>query len=449
MASQVITGDAVLSALLQAVVLLLLIRLLDVWEREPLWLVALFAVWGGIFAILIAGPLNDARLAALSPDIREVWGAAIVAPTDEEPAKGIALLVAFAISTIAARRRGYSEFDGPLDGMVYGAAIGIGFGFVEDLLYGAQYGLGVLNLRLGFLGLGLLGHAVYTASFGAGLGLATWSRSWRGKLGFPLLGLGIAMLLHAIHNGLVSFVLVTQFGLHATAAAVRDQPLPPDLLSRINSQGHQATTMLHVFDYGCVVVFFVVLVYWIRYQRRVLVQELGEEVGLGVIKPEERDVIVGYGTRLRAYAGLLQRAELRELLRRRRMHQRVTDLAFSKWRISRIDSSAGPTQRHLQRIAQLRRTLTPGAQASALTPEQVRLAAQRRHEARGSLIMGILGVALGMFGVGILICLGAIVLGWQARRDDPDNRIPAGFVLGVIGALLWGGVYAIAIAVRP
>ncbi len=450
MASHIITGDAVGSAAIQAVVLLLLIRLLDVWEREPLWLLGLFALWGGVFAILIAGTVNDARLAALSPDFRVVWGAAWVAPVDEEITKGVALLIAYFISVRHARRRGHTLFDGPLDGMVFGAAVGIGFGFVEDLLYGAKYGLGVFNLRLGFLGLGLLSHAVFTASFGAGLGLGTWSRSWRGRIGFPALGLAVAMILHAIQDGFISFVLVTKFGYHTTAAAMQDQPLPSDLASRIEHEANQALTTLRIIDYGMVVVFFAALLYWVRYQRKVLAEELEEEVKLGVIEPHERDLIVGYGSRLRAYASMLTQNRYKDFRAARKMHQRVTDLAFSKWRISRIDPPGSPSPAHLQRIVALRQALTPGAVAPpAPIPAQATVALQRQNEARGSLVLGIVGLALGIFGVPILMSVAAIVVGLQARRDDPEHRVPPGVVLGAIGLVLWGGVFAVALSSRP
>jgi hypothetical protein len=51
---------------------------------------------------------------------------------------------------------------------------------------------------------------------GAGLGLATVSRSRRARIGFPLLGLAVAMLMHAIWNGLDRLVLVRRFGFDAT-----------------------------------------------------------------------------------------------------------------------------------------------------------------------------------------------------------------------------------------
>ena len=72
-----------------------------------------------------------------------------------------------------------------MDGVVYGAAVGIGFAFAENNIHfvqeayvrGVAEGFRTLEAREGFLNLNTLSHAIYTASFGLGLGLSTWSRT--------------------------------------------------------------------------------------------------------------------------------------------------------------------------------------------------------------------------------------------------------------------------------
>ena len=280
----------------------------------------------------------------LAHDTRIVWGAAIEAPLAEELSKGAALVAAFFISRWMVRRFGMAEFDGPLDGIVYGAAIGLGFAFVEDNLYAVHFGASVLHQRLGFLGLLLLGHAIYTASFGAGLGLATWSSTRAGQIGYPLIGLAVAMFLHALHDGLVQLVLVIKYGMHT---------------------GDSAVTAVKVIDYVLVAMFFAALALWVRYQRQILVYELSEEVNRGLITEAEWHLISSYRERLRWYGQLLRSGQVDRLRAVRRAHQQLTDLAFWKWRVQRVGGDQQLTDRRRQAISALRQEMitVPAARA--------------------------------------------------------------------------------------
>ena len=55
------------------------------------------------------------------------WAAAIVAPVDEELYKGAGLVIIYLMAR--------SEFDSVMDGLVYGAMIGLGFQVVENVQY--------------------------------------------------------------------------------------------------------------------------------------------------------------------------------------------------------------------------------------------------------------------------------------------------------------------------
>src|SRR3712207_1864874 len=122
-------------ALIQAVVFLLLIRLLDLYEREPLSALAIMAAWGATGAVALSLAGNGIVLGLLPPALEKTFGPAVAGPLVEEVAKGSALVVAFALSWWVARRFGLLELEGLTDGMVYGAAVGLGFAFTEDLLY--------------------------------------------------------------------------------------------------------------------------------------------------------------------------------------------------------------------------------------------------------------------------------------------------------------------------
>ena len=75
------------------------------------------------------------------------------------------------------------EFDSVLDGLVYGALVGVGFAMTENILYfGEAYLTGDLGnfgtLVLARAVLGGLGHPAYTAVTGAAFG---WSRGRYGR----------------------------------------------------------------------------------------------------------------------------------------------------------------------------------------------------------------------------------------------------------------------------
>lgn len=126
-------------ALAQTVAFILLIRFLDLYEREPLLYLAFMALWGGTVAVVAVALLNGAigtfLSSALSPEASAVFGPAISAPLVEELAKGMALGIAFQASYWWSRRFGGLEFEGVTDGIVYGAAIGLGFAFTENVVF--------------------------------------------------------------------------------------------------------------------------------------------------------------------------------------------------------------------------------------------------------------------------------------------------------------------------
>lgn len=182
-----------------------LIWLLDRFEKEPIWLLTLVFLWGAVPAIIlslifemIAGvPLSMLFEATFA----DVLMGSIVAPVVEESAKMIALLVVFFLLR--------HELDDILDGIVFGAAVGVGFAWVEDLAYifgaGSEGGVEAMTfvfvLRVFVFG---LNHAFFTALAGLGFGIAKVTRScWLGGIAV-LFFFGLAMGAHFLHNTLVS-----------------------------------------------------------------------------------------------------------------------------------------------------------------------------------------------------------------------------------------------------
>jgi RsiW-degrading membrane proteinase PrsW (M82 family) len=218
----------------------------DRYEREPRWLVTTAFLWGALPAI-IASLIGEMVLAAPVPGGGLVEDA-VFAPIIEELTKGFALLLIFWFM-----RR---EFDGVLDGLIYGSMIGFGFAMTENFLYfiGAydQGGFGNLTLIF-FLRTVLFGlnHAFYTGFSGIGLGLARESKSRLAQLIWPPLGLIVAITAHSLHN----------FG-----ANIAEQNGLGLLLS------------LFVATVGFFLVVLTILLSW-RYERNCIRTELVEEVG--------------------------------------------------------------------------------------------------------------------------------------------------------------------------
>lgn len=171
--------------------------------------------WGATGAILISLVLNTILQLGLSsawslePGDPQVIAAtaSFGAPPVEETAKGLGLLIIFLVSM----RRRTHDIDGPLDGVILGGAIGLGFSLTEDISYAAETGtemggemfFQVFIVRTLFLG---LGHATYTAMLGLGFGLAALARPGPTRWLLPILGWLGAMGLHFARNFLVSYL---------------------------------------------------------------------------------------------------------------------------------------------------------------------------------------------------------------------------------------------------
>jgi RsiW-degrading membrane proteinase PrsW (M82 family) len=162
--------------------LLAAILAVDYFEREPAWLVAFAAVWGGLVATGLALTANEAVQSILTTtegaNVAAQWGAAIAGPTNEELLKGLGVVVA---ALLAGRR-----MRSPIDGFILGAVVGLGFQVVEDVVYtaniialGQDPGAAISQMFLlrGIMG-GLWSHAVYTGLFGLGLGYALTRPAW-------------------------------------------------------------------------------------------------------------------------------------------------------------------------------------------------------------------------------------------------------------------------------
>jgi RsiW-degrading membrane proteinase PrsW (M82 family) len=157
--------------------------------------------WGAIPAIIIS---LIAELAVGEPVIGtpgsvfgDVLSDSLVAPVVEEIVKGAAL---FAIYWWKRQ-----EFDGVLDGIIYGSLVGFGFAMTENLFYfiGAydSGGLGSLFVLI-FLRTIVFGlnHAFYTSFIGIGIGIARNKRTFLARFLWCSVGLMAGIFAHSLHN---------------------------------------------------------------------------------------------------------------------------------------------------------------------------------------------------------------------------------------------------------
>lgn len=102
------------------------------------------------------------------------------------------------------RRR---EFDGWIDGIVYGATVGFGFAYVENIGYlsqAASLGEWIALFMLRVIVLGFM-HGFWTSLVGIGFGLARHEPSAVKRVMYVLGGLLLAIVTHGLHNAAVTF----------------------------------------------------------------------------------------------------------------------------------------------------------------------------------------------------------------------------------------------------
>lgn len=195
-----------LLALVPLAAVLFAVRLIDRWEPEPWGLLAFAVAWGAIASVGIA-LLVDLGLSmvfgARDTLADDAFRSVVQAPVVEELAKGLGVLIIF----LSARR----AFDGPVDGVVYGALVGAGFAFTENIQYFAISFIegGVGDASATFFVRGILSpfaHVMFTSVTGFALGLAA-RRGIGGAraLGPWLMGIAGAIALHALWNGSALF----------------------------------------------------------------------------------------------------------------------------------------------------------------------------------------------------------------------------------------------------
>ncbi len=188
---------------------LLIILWLDRNEREPWYLIVSALVWGAVLATGLSGIFNTmfggvAFLITGDEAMAMQLSASISAPLVEEITKGAALIALYFFFR--------HEFDNVLDGVVYGALIGLGFAVFENFSYYVNQPQGVAGVFLLTFVRGIISaaggsHATFTALTGLGIGLfRTMRRGWARWL-LPPAGLAAAMFMHFSWNTFTGMIM--------------------------------------------------------------------------------------------------------------------------------------------------------------------------------------------------------------------------------------------------
>lgn len=177
----------------------------DRYEKEPWWLVLGVFLWGLIVAgggALVVNTVFGIGMMAVTGDQTVAMGstAVVSAPLVEETIKGLAVLIVFLFFR--------HEFDSLLDGIIYGALVGLGFAATENFVYAflngylAGEGGGWQGLWTAAAGRGFIPflHPFLTSFTGLGLAAARLNRNWLVGSLLALGGYGLAIAFHFLHN---------------------------------------------------------------------------------------------------------------------------------------------------------------------------------------------------------------------------------------------------------
>lgn len=197
-------------AIIPILVYLFILWWLDKYEREPLKFLLHHFLWGMTGAIIFSGILSYLINFTLSNKISsketaDFLATILTAPLVEEACKGIFLI--FTLRKL--------NFDNLTDGIVYGGAIGLGFGMVENFLYfffstNKMSDLVYLALIRNLFSVST--HFIATATFGVFAAISKFENIYL-KILSIFSGYMIAAGIHAIWNFTVSFQLTFLIGL--------------------------------------------------------------------------------------------------------------------------------------------------------------------------------------------------------------------------------------------
>lgn len=304
-------------AILPVPIYALLIVSLDRYEKAPTWLFVAAFFWGAIVAVSVSWVANTVVSVVLAALLGPQWAQVVVppfiAPFVEETSKGIALLLIFFLLSY--------DFDDVLDGIIYGALVGLGFAMTENVVYFARAfnAGGLMSVGASFYARVILGgfnHALFTAATGAGFGAAREARTPLVKWVAPVLGYFAALFLHFLWNAASVAVGIGTALTHVNPIVVLLIILP-----------FQA----FVLTLPGVVTLLATAYYAWRREARVIAEQLRDEVERGVVRPGEYAVLVGGFERTKRVWQTMFHFGPAAWNALRHLYDLEAELAFRKW----------------------------------------------------------------------------------------------------------------------
>ena len=310
-----------ISATIPVPIYLVLVLWLDRYESEPGWMLATAFFWGALVATFFAFLFNTITAAIVGQLTQDenagaIFAAVVAAPVFEETAKAFIVFLFFFWKK--------DEFDGVVDGIVYSALVGLGFAMTENIQYYgkavAEEGGGGLTLTLFIRGvMAPFSHPFFTSMTGIGLGLARQSRNAAIKVITPLLGLLVAMSMHAIWNG---------------SAAL--------------GGGGVFLLAYALIMFPAFVIVLVVLGLALRREGRIVREFLLPDLEGGLLTRTEYDELGSIRGRLGSSFNALSQRGVGAWRTRRKFNQLASELAFHRCRVSRGVCRTGQDVRELE-----------------------------------------------------------------------------------------------------
>jgi hypothetical protein len=297
--------STLITSLLLAVLYLFIVRFVDMNEKEPLWAMLLLFILGGIGAVIVSVGLSHALVGA------SIW----VTAATNELVKFMGIGAGVAVLVIYGQRRGWEEFNGVMDGIVYGTCAGLGFGVGEQAVHQLTVPIASLDIPgmevgafTGFWKLALSGLAdgIFGAIIGAGFGASSRMKSAALRGIVPVFSLIGAVVMDGLYGTL-------KFG---------------------NSLGDSGQVRQYVALFIPLLLIVAVAVYALAAERGAIGKELDSELQTGAVGAEDLALLKNVVKRQLAYTKAFFSFKLGLFFGLRDLHNLQVQLAFAKARLA-------------------------------------------------------------------------------------------------------------------
>jgi hypothetical protein len=289
------------TTVLIAGVYLFVVRLIDMNEKEPWWAMAMLFVLGAgaSIAVLSLVPASVTELSSLGSGVTKAG------------AKFLAIGAGVGALVLYGQRRGWEEFNGTMDGIVYGTCGGFGFGIGEQLVHELRFGaLALPGADPGFFSgfgtrfFGGLSDGVIGAMIGIGFGAAAELRSPILRAVLPFAG-----MLAGIAGEIAYFTL--RYG---------------------NSLGDSGALRASVALYLPLLAIALIAAYALVSERRTIASQLPGEAQVGTVSAEDLAALGSVVRRQSTYLQALASGSIGRVFTLRSLHNLQVQLAFIKRR---------------------------------------------------------------------------------------------------------------------